>query len=288
MVVAMFAATALAACAFAVWPIGRTNTLTVAPRALLSAAVAALVLGIGMGLYLFLGAPALAVRSIAPATTRDVPGLVAALAETMRHRPRELSGWILLGRGYLSLNDPQQAAVAFRNAEELAPATQKPGLLSSYGEALTLAAGQVTPEAEAAFRATLAGDPKDFAARFYLGDAYAARRDAPHALAIWRTLLADSPPNAPWRGELVDRMAALAASSGGGPNVEQMVKGLAAHLRADPADASGWQRLVRAYAVLGREADSQSAFAAAQIAMKDRPNDLAALAAEAKALKLGK
>ena len=114
----------------------------------------------------------------------------------------------MLGRGYLSLNDPQQAAIAFRTASELAPPQAKPQLLSAYGEALTFAGGTVTPEAEAAFRAALAGQPKDFAARFYLGEAYAARRDATHALVLWQGLLKDSPPNAPWRGELVDRMAA--------------------------------------------------------------------------------
>lgn len=284
--IALFAAIALVGAGFAVWPVWRARRTAALPRLLLSGALAALVLGVGGGLYLFLGAPGLAVRTIAPPDTKDVRGLVAALSQRMRERPRDLTGWTLLGRGYLSLNDPQQAAIAFRTASELAPSQAKPQLLSAYGEALTLASGSVTPEAEAAFHAALAGQPKDFAARFYLGEAYAARRDATRALALWQGLLKDSPPNAPWRGELVDRMAALQAGTGGAPDIGQMIGGLAAHLRANPGDASGWKRLVRAYAVLGQKAKAQSALATARAAMKGHTEDLAALNAEARALKL--
>ncbi len=285
-VIALFVAITLAAVSFVVWPVWRAPGTRTLPRVLLAGAFATLVIGIGAGLYLYLGSPGLAVRAVAPPDRKDVPGLIAALSQRMRERPRDLTGWTLLGRGYLSLNDPQQAAVAFQTASELAPPQAKPQLLSAYGEALTLAAGTVTPEAEAAFRVALAGQPKDFAARFYLGEAYAGRRDATHALALWQGLLADSPANAPWRAELVDRMAALRATMGGAPDIGQMVEGLAARLRVAPADVSGWQRLVRAYAVLGQEAKARSALAAARAAMNGRPNDLAALDVEAKSLKL--
>jgi cytochrome c-type biogenesis protein CcmH len=73
---------------------------------------------------------------------------------------------------------------------------------------------------------------------------------------------------------------------GGAPDIGQMVEGLAARLRAAPGDFSGWQRLVRAYAVLGQQAKARSALAAARAAMKGRPNDLAALDVEARSLKL--
>ncbi|HWY15408.1 MAG TPA: hypothetical protein VNX86_09770 [Rhizomicrobium sp.] len=285
-VIALFVAIMLAAVGFVVWPVWRAPDARTLPRVLLAGAFATLVIGIGGGLYLYLGSPGLAVRAVVPPDRKDVPGLIAALSQRMRERPRDLTGWTLLGRGYLSLNDPEQAAVAFRTASELAPPQAKPQLLSAYGEALTLAAGTVTPEAEAAFRAALAGQPKDSAARFYLGEAYAARRDATHALALWQGLLADSPANAPWRAELIDRMAALRATMGGAPDIGQMVEGLAARLRAAPGDFSGWQRLVRAYAVLGQQARARSALAAARAAMKGRPNDLAALDVEARSLKL--
>lgn len=285
-VIALFVAITLAAVGFAVWPVWRAPGALRLPRMLLAGAFTTLVFGIAGGLYLYLGSPGLAVRAVSPPDTKDVPGLIAALSQRMRERPRDLTGWTLLGRGYLSLNDPAQAAVAFRTASELASPQAKPQLLSAYGEALTLAAGTVTPEAEAAFRAALAGQPKDFAARFYLGEAYSARRDTTHALALWQGLLADSPANAPWRAELVDRMAGLRAGMGGAPDIGQMVEGLAARLRVAPGDVSSWQRLVRAYAVLGQEAKARSALAAARAAMKGRTNDLAALDAEARALKL--
>lgn len=286
MVIALFGAIAVAGCCFAAWPVWRARSVPALPRALLIAALAALVLGVGGGLYLFVGAPELAVRAIAPPNTGDVTGLVAALARRMRERPRDVVGWTLLGRGYLSLNDPGQAAIAFHNASELAPPGEKPALLSSYGEALTAAAGSVTPEAEQAFRAALQGNPKDFASRFYLGEAYAARRDTAHAMALWQGLVADAPANAPWRSELIDRMAALAASSGGPPDIGQMVQGLAARLRANPGDISGWQRLVRAYAVLGQRGNALSALASARAATKGDTGSQAALKAEARELKL--
>ena len=53
----------------------------------------------------------------------------------------------------------------------------------------------VTPEAEAAFEQALALDPKDRAARYYVGLAAAARGDTGKALGLWRGLLDDVPAN---------------------------------------------------------------------------------------------
>jgi cytochrome c-type biogenesis protein CcmH len=233
-----------------------------------------------------LGHPELARRSFAPLQTNDVRGLVAALAWRMRDNPGDATGWTLLGRGYLTLDDPSQAAVAFQHGFELAPAGQKPELLSAYGEATTLAAGSVTPEAERAFRGVLAVRPKDFASRFYLGEAYAERHDTADALAMWQGLLADSPEGAPWRSEVIDRMAALRAETGAAPDIMGMVAALAARLKSDPDDLAGWQRLVRAYAVLGQTANARAALARGQAAMRGKPAAIAALDDEARTLKL--
>jgi cytochrome c-type biogenesis protein CcmH len=67
-----------------------------------------------------------------------------------------------------------------------------------------------------------------------------------------------------------------------------MVAGLAARPHQSPNDAEGWQRLVRAYAVLGDAAKAQTALADARTAMKRDTRTLAALSAEAKSLKLEK
>lgn len=41
--------------------------------------------------------------------------------------------------------------------------------------------------------------------------------------------------------------------------IEGMVEGLAARLADDPSDAAGWQRLARAYQVMGRTEEAQTA-----------------------------
>ena len=60
--------------------------------------------------------------------------------------------------------------------------------------------------------------------------------------------------------------------------IESMVEGLAARLAEDPSDAQGWQRLARAYDVLGRPRDAQTALiGAADAAPGDLRAQLAAL-----------
>src|SRR5580704_15025571 len=162
---AIFAILALLAGFFAVWPVLRSAELHIRSRLLVAGAVCLSVLLIGGGLYVGLGSPLLALRTLRAPT--DVPGLIAALARRSREKSFNATGWTLLGRGYLSLGDAVDAAAAFRRALQTAPPEARPGLLSAYGESLTLAAsGTVTPEAEAAFRDVLAENPKDFAARY--------------------------------------------------------------------------------------------------------------------------
>lgn len=284
----IFAALGIGAALLAAWPALRAGSSGAPGRFLLAGAIASFVIGIGGGGYLLLGHPELAERTLAAPSADDVPALVAALVRRMRQRPTDLTGWTLLGRGYLTLGDPGQAAIAFRHAAEIAPAQQKPGLLSAYGEALTLGAGTVTPEAEAAFEAALAGNPEDQAARFYLGQAYADRHQTAKALALWQGLLAEAPANAPWRAALIARMAMLQSQTGSAPDVSAMVAGLAVRLKTNPDDLDGWERLMRAYSVLNRKREARSALTDARSTMKGNPKALAALNAEADSLGIEK
>ena len=110
--------------------------------------------------------------------------------------------------------------------------------------------------------------PRDPAARYYLGLAYAARGQSARALQLWESLVAEMPPS-PLRSELVDRVAALKARAGAGrPDISAMVAGLAARLQTNPNDPEGWQRLIRAYSVLGEEDKARQALAGARTALK--------------------
>jgi cytochrome c-type biogenesis protein CcmH len=284
LLLAIFAGVAAGAIGFAVWPIlrGRGGLL-------LGCAIAALVVGLGFGAYMMLGSPALALRTLTGPSDTDIRGLVAVLAQRVRQTPNNPRGWTLLGRGYLSLNDPSDAAAAFRRALMVTPPVQRAPLFSSYGEALTLqAGGAVPPEAEAAFTAALRLDPADRASRFYLGQLYSMRGDHTRALGMWNRLLAETDTSSPLHNMLVDRMAMLSGQSGAAPDVQAMVAGLAARLKTNPRDAQGWLRLMRAYSVLGDKAKAQAALAEARTAFKSDAASLKAFDAEAKADRLQK
>jgi len=272
----------LVAAGFATWPLWGGQALR--GRWLLIGAIAALVLGLGAGSYILLGSPVLALRSLTGPSDNDVRGLVAELSRRVLQTPNDPRGWILLGRGYLSLNDPSDAAAAFKRALSVTPVAQRGQVLSSYAEALTLAAGgAVPPEADAAFRDVLKADPHDRAALFYLGQMAAERGNTARALAMWTSLLPELPMQSPMRGVLLDRIAMLRAQAGPTPDVHAMVEGLAARLKAHPDDADGWRRLIRAYAVLGEKERALRALSDGRNALKGNVAGLAALDAEASA-----
>jgi cytochrome c-type biogenesis protein CcmH len=66
-----------------------------------------------------------------------------------------------------------------------------------------------------------------------------------------------------------------------------MVEGLAARLKRDGGDLTGWQRLINAYAVLGRDHDARRALEDARKQFAADGRALAELAALAKDLGLG-
>jgi cytochrome c-type biogenesis protein CcmH len=283
----IFGILALVAAGFACLPLVWGAAYGLRVRFLLFVAGIAGIFVVGGGLYVARGTPSLALRSLEPPSTAGFPGLVAALAARARDKSFKPAGWVWLGRGYLTLGDANDAAAAFRRAIQTAPPRDRPALLSAYGEALTMAAsGAVTPEAETAFRSALAADPKDVAARYFLGLDYAARGDRATALGYWKSLLADAPADAPWRGQLLDRIAALKSQSGEVPDVFAMVAGLAARLKANPDDPEGWGRLMRAYAVLGERDKAVAALAEARTALSGNAQALGALRSEAVSLKL--
>jgi cytochrome c-type biogenesis protein CcmH len=278
---------ALLAIGFAVIPVWQSKTLK--GRYLLIGAIALALLGVGGGTYWMLGQPYLAWRSAQGVQTRDVGGLIALLIRRVRQAPDDIQAWIYLGRGYMGAGDAGDAAKAYARAVAIANRTGHPeaGLDSIYGEALVSAGGgQVSDEAAQAFRAALKLDPKEPASRFFLGDTLAAHGDKVGALALWNGLLAEAPANSPLHQALVDRIAMLTAQSGGAPDPKAMVAMLAARLKENPNDAAGWQRLIRAYVVLGERAEAQDALSTARKTFASQHDVGDVLDEEAKQLKL--
>jgi cytochrome c-type biogenesis protein CcmH len=158
---------------------------------------------------------------------------------------------------------------------------------AALGEALALEAdGTVTPAAAEAFRKALALEPGDARSIYYLGLQEAQAGDSAAALKRWRDLEARSPAEAPYLPVLRSEIARVAKAAGlpadtpmpqpsrdqqeamasMSPDQRQqairgMVDGLAARLRDNPQDRSGWLRLANAWKVLGENDKAADAFA---------------------------
>lgn len=157
--VVIFAAVGLFAAAFVAIPVLRPAGASAARARPVFAIIGGLAtMAIGLGVYAFLGRPELALNSLTTPSKTDYPALISMLAKRMPDRPGDVEGWTLLGKGYLTLGNAAQAEKALQqavNAQRIEQGQASPQLLSSYGEAMTEAAGQVTKEAEAVFRQTL-------------------------------------------------------------------------------------------------------------------------------------
>jgi cytochrome c-type biogenesis protein CcmH len=284
-----FTLVALVAIAFAAVPLWRIENKK--KRALFLAAAALSILAVGGGTYFFLGRPHLAQREAMGLKTHEVNGLIPYLIQRVRQYPQDARAWRYLAQAYMEAQDPRDAAKAFAKVIELTGKGDA-ALDAAYGEALVLAnEGAVPPEAEEAFTTALATDPHNAPARFYLGLAKIAHNDRPAAIQLWQSLLDDTPVTSPLHQMLVDRLAiltsqAVAGGQAGAPNPRAMVAMLAARLKANPQDAVGWVRLMRAYTVLGETEKAKQALIDARKAFPDNKDAQTAFSTAAKALKI--
>lgn len=288
-------------------------------RARVAFGAAGLVALAAAGLYAYLGRPDLAGRAVAPAAvappagaqTAEVAGLIGQLETRVAATPGDPEGWRLLGWSYVQTGRFDDAARAYARAAALAP--DDAAVASALGEAQVAAAsGVVTPDARASFARARALDADDVRARYYLALAKDQAGDRAAALAEWRALLRAAPADAPYTAELRRTIAQSAAAQGvdlgdeaqtaPGPSaadvaaasampaadraamVRGMVDGLAARLAAEPNDADGWERLIRARMVLGEPAAAAKALADAERAFAGDAATRARLRAAARAL----
>jgi len=222
---------------------------------------------------------------------------VAELGRKVTDEPRNGEAWLLLARASAALGQWTDAVEAYREALALVPAT--PEIRAAALEATVLAAGGVVaPASQEGFEGVLAEEPANPIARFYLAAAHAqaGRHDA--AIAGWQALAADLPAGVSIRDEVARRVAASARAAGiAAPPIpppaeppdqaarEEMIRGmvarLAARLEEEPDDADGWQRLGRAYSVMGEQEKAVQAYARAGAL---RPDDMAIALAEAQTM----
>lgn len=242
---------------------------------------------------------------------KSVLAAMDKLKNQLDQNPNDPQGWSILGQAYAKMGRYQEAADALRKAVGLSQGDIE--LLGSYAEVLTSANGGTVPaDAKAAFDAILEKDPKEPRARFFAALARFQAGDLRDALERWRSLMAESPADAPWvpvvQGQIRQVAQALnldpatvtpkplppeqqpATAQGpedgaGQQDREAMIRGmvanLAAKLEANPEDVDGWLKLARSYSVMG---DGGKAVEAARKAKDRAPNRPDVLVAYASAL----
>jgi len=275
------------------------------------------------GLYFAIGSPGLPGEPLGPrlAAVHDNRSIESMIAQVERHleqHPDDARGYAVLAPVYLQLGRFNDAVNARRKV--LALSGESAEREADLGEALTAAAnGVVTAEAKTAFDRALALDGKNLKARFFGGLAAEQDGDRDKAAALWRGMLADAPPDAPWADVVRQALAQVGAAappnavasapqapaaSQPGPNAQDiaaaqgmsdedrsaMIRGMVARLadklKQDGSDLAGWQRLLRAYVVLGERDKAVAAAADARRALAADPDKLRQLEDAIKSLGL--
>lgn len=269
--------------------------------------------------YLSVGSPAVPAHPFDPTLQAQTPAdpaahgdaqiesMIATLADRMKQDPNNLEGWVLLARSYSAVKRHADAAQAYERVYALSQ--NNVAYAGDYGEALVLAAGgQVVATAHDLFKQVSAQDPGEPRARYYLALAMAQLGQPREAIAMWRGLEADSPPDAPWLPAVREVVQIVAEEAGidaasvpptarapiaqaPGPTVEdvataqampsddqqEMIEGmvarLAERLENEPDDVDGWLRLARSYVVLGQQDLAAQALRRAA-AVTDAPAEL--------------
>lgn len=250
----------------------------------------------------------------------DVDSMIARLAKRLEDNPDDGEGFRMLGWSYVMTDRPELAIEPYKKALALIP--DNPVVHSGYGEALVgMADGKVTAEAKASFEKALTLDSGEPRSRYFLAMWQAQNGDEKEALEKWIALANSGPADAPWQTDLRAQIAKTSTKLGvdvsgrideAGPSasaseppvldpatvqaanamsesdrqamIENMVEGLAAKLRANPADAGGWERLFRSRMVLKQTEQAGKDLQAARKALAGSPQVLGRVNAIAREL----
>jgi len=255
-------------------------------------------------IYLTLGSPQMPGEPLAArarvAQTSSIANLVTQAEAHLERNPGDARGYEVLAPIYLRMGRFNDAANARRRILAISGETAERH--TDLGEALAAANnGIVTAEAKSAFERALALDENDMRARFFTGIAAEQDGQREQAAAIWRGMLEKAPAGAPWIDTVRQSMArvgaappdtAAAAPAAPGPSADDvkaaagmseadrddMVRGMVARLadrlRDNSDDIEGWQRLLRAYMVMGERDKATAAAADARRALASDPDKL--------------
>jgi cytochrome c-type biogenesis protein CcmH len=253
-------------------------------------------------IYLALGSPGLPGEPLAARLKQihqpdSIASMLTQVEAHLERNPDDARGWQVIAPVYLRLGRFDQAIAAQRKLISLQG--ESADREADLGEALTAAAnGVVTEEAKGAFEKAAKLDAEQVKAQFFLGVAAQQDGDKQKAAQIWNALLAKAPAGAAWVETVRDALAEIGAAPPATANAQpgpdagqvaaaaqmsegdrnEMIRGMVARLadklKSNGNDLEGWQRLLRAYVVLGDRDKARDAAADAKKALAADPGKM--------------
>lgn len=252
-----------------------------------------LVAAISLGTYAVLGRPDLPAsplegRDVAAEGEVSLESAIETIEARLAEQPDDLRGWTVIAPAYMQMGRYADAANALRKVNELGTPTAD--TLTDLAEALMMqSGGNVEGEPLELLRRAYAMDGEHVRSLYYIAGEETRVGDFPAAIRDWNALLKLSKGGEPW---VVTAQNGLAyAEAGGNPTeavtvdqaqVDAMVDGLDARLKAEGGTIDEWTQLVRSRMVQNRMDDAQLAYDAARKAYPDAAerNGLDVLAAD--------
>lgn len=172
-------------------------------------AVLAAALAVGLAGYAWQGHPGMAGAPKQAETVSKASGGAAMVSVRQSFAGgTPSSDFLIISDGFARRGDFANAAGILRGAIRANPKDGQAWL--AMANALTeQAEGALSPAALYAYRKAEAADPRDPAPSFFLGVAMIRSGKLIEADQLWRESLAKTPEDAPWRDDLVRRIAAL-------------------------------------------------------------------------------
>lgn len=247
------------------------------PSTALSFGLLTAVLALAVGGYALTGSPehagnravasaaaqTIATDSAAPVTDQQVNEMVEQVAQRVKERPDDPTGWALLARAYSAMGRQTEAIPAFQKALSLAP--KDASLLADFADALVAQNnGEFTPEALSLVEQAMALEPGNIKALALSGSAAYDRRDYATAVRLWSVIESSLPADSPMLPQL--RSSIAQARQLGGVPTAAAAPGQAT--APGPASVSG--RLTLAPELLARTSPGDTVFIVARAAAGPR------------------
>jgi cytochrome c-type biogenesis protein CcmH len=254
--------------------------------------------------------------AVAEAPPGNVGELITNLEARIADNPDDAEGLRMLAWSYFTTERYALAADTYGKSVAL-DASDPDVLSAYAESRVRAADGMVDERSVELSKQALALNPQDARAGFFIGMAAQQAGEPAEALAIWQAILNNAPAGADWAPGLAQRVEELRAElgsnapsiplmSGGGVNLPEistapgptqadvaaaadmteqdrgamisgMVDRLAGKLAENPNDPEGWQRLIRAYMVMGNEDKAREALLTASLALADQPEAVSGL-----------